>query len=320
MSPPPDDRLSPFARFLDRQGFVVLDGGLATALEGRGLSLGTKLWSARLLLDAPDTVRDVHREYLEAGADCIATASYQATLLGFREIGLDDEEGRELLLRSVRLALEARDAFWADPGNRAGRLRPVVAGSIGPYGAYLADGSEYDGRYGLTDSELEDFHRDRFRILAGSEVDLLGLETIPSLPEARALLTLLDEAPGRWAWISFSCRDGRHLADGSTLAEAVRACGTAERLAGVGVNCVAPEHVPELIAELSAVTSRPIVVYPNSGEEYDASLKAWRGEPSVTDWGAASDTWAQAGARVVGGCCRVGPREIGTIRRRLLAG
>ncbi|MEE9534822.1 MAG: homocysteine S-methyltransferase, partial [Acidimicrobiia bacterium] len=187
---------NPIAGFVERQGIMMLDGGLATALEVRGYDLDDELWSAKVLLEAPDAIREVHLDFLAAGADCISTSTYQASLPGFRKRGLSDAKGVELLRRSVRLAVEARDAFWSEPSNRQGRLRPLVAASVGPYGAFLADGSEYTGRYDIDDDDLDAFHRSRWHVLADSQADLLACETIPSQREAGVLLQLLRETPG----------------------------------------------------------------------------------------------------------------------------
>jgi len=305
---------SPFAPFLQAQAAVVLDGGLATTLEGYGFDLADPLWSARVLLESPDAVRRAHLEFLAAGADCIATATYQATHEGFATRGLTPEEADEVMLRAVTLAAEARDQFWADPANRPGRLRPLVAGSIGPYGAFLADGSEYSGDYGLTEQELYDFHARRWRVLAGSSVDLLACETIPSGPETRALLRLLGESPGRWAWLSFSCPDGTSLADGSAIAESARLCASAARVAAVGANCVAPSLVAGLVPELGVSERVPVAIYPNSGERYDAADKAWSEGGASTDLGSSVAGWLEQGVRVIGGCCRVDSGEIRKMR------
>ncbi len=310
---------SPLAPFLEAQGTLVLDGGLATALEARGCDLDDDLWSARVLLEEPETVREVHRDFLAAGADCIATVTYQATFPGLRARGLSDREAEESLRRAVRLAVEARDAFWSDPANRVGRLRPLVAASIGPYGAFLADGSEYRGDYGIGDEELYAFHERRWRILAASEADLIACETVPSLPEARALLRLLSETSDRWAWISFSCRNEAELSDGHALAEAARACDEAPGLAAVGINCTAPDLILSLIGEARRGTDKPILVYPNSGEGWDAARKLWTGRAATVEWGDAARAWSRAGASGVGGCCRVGPSEIREIRRGILS-
>ncbi len=310
---------NPLDVFVEQQGVVVLDGGLATALEARGHDLDDELWSASTLLEEPDAIRQVHADFLEAGADCITTSTYQATLPGFRKRGLCDTEAVELLQRSVDIAVDARDTFWKQHGNRGGRLRPVVAASIGPYGAFLADGSEYTGRYAIDDDELYAFHRDRWRVLVESPADLLACETIPSRREAGVLLRLLRETPGRWAWLSFSCCDETHLSDGSLLADAARECDTESRVAAVGVNCTSPEFVSHLVTEVRKGTTKPIIAYPNSGEQYDAERKNWVGRRPAVDWDAACVEWSRLGATAIGGCCRVGPREIAVIRRCVVA-
>lgn len=342
-------RSNPFAPFLAADTVVVLDGGLATALEERGHRLDSELWSAKLLVDDPDAIRAVHRAYLRAGADCITTASYQASLEGFAAAGLGEAEAVELLWRSSELAIRERDALapggaWdlaapaEEVGTSEGRLsgrraardgetarpRPLVAASVGPYGAYLADGSEYDGRYGISGADLERFHRRRFRLLASTGVDLLACETIPSGAEARVLLDILDDVPGAWAWMSFACRDGRRLHDGTPIEEAVGMMTGRERVAAVGVNCTAPRHVPELVARARSVTELPLIAYPNSGERYDAAMGSWLPAGADEDDGPRRDPWLagvleaiDAGAAVVGGCCRVGPDDIAELRRTL---
>ncbi len=309
---------NPIAEFVERQGIMVLDGGLATALEALGCDLDDELWSARILLEAPELIRQVHLDFLIAGADCITTSSYQASLPGFHKRGLSELQGIELLRDSVRLAIEARDLFWSEPANRLGRRRPLIAASVGPYGAFLADGSEYTGRYGIDDADLYSFHRSRWHILADSPADLLACETIPSGREARVLLQLLGETPGRWAWLSFSCHDEAHLCDGSRLADVARICDAEPHVAAVGVNCTSPEFISPLIAEARRATSKPVIVYPNSGELYNVAHRDWAGAPTSLDWGEAAGEWARLGAAGVGGCCRVGPEDIAEMRRRLV--
>lgn len=308
---------NPLAGILARQSSVLLDGGLATTLEARGHSLHPRLWSAGVLLDAPEAIRDVHEEFLEAGADCISTATYQASLEGFRGAGLDEGEALAAFDLAVEVALEARDRYLRRV-SRGGRLAPLVAASVGPYGAFLSDGSEYDGRYRVDRRTLEGFHGRRFDILASSSADLIACETIPSLEEVSVLLELLRETPGAWAWISVSCSDGSHLSDGSPLAEFARVCDGADRLAAIGVNCMAPAHVEEAILTIRDRTTAPLLVYPNSGEVYDSVSKSWRGNVSSLDWGALASRWVAAGAQGVGGCCRVGPEAIRDVRRALV--
>jgi homocysteine S-methyltransferase len=325
--------MNPILPFLERQGVVILDGGLATELEARGFALDDELWSARLLVEHPEAIRRLHRDYLEAGSDCVTSASYQATFEGFAQHGLAQSEAAGLLRLSVELAREARDDFWKEASNRRARLRPLVAASVGPYGAYLADGSEYSGDYGLDEAALVDFHRRRFEVIAASGADLLACETIPSRVEARALARLLADSsagpPGTAArrtaaWLSFSCRDGRCLSDGSdlaaTVAEIEAEIEDSEGIVAFGVNCTAPRHVSGLISRLRQVTKKPIAVYPNSGEVWDGAGHCWAGLSSPLDLAAASAAWHAAGAKLLGGCCRTGPEQVRQIRERLLGG
>jgi len=307
---------NPLARFLERQPVLILDGGLATELEARGHDLAHPLWSARMLLESPEEIAAASRAYLEAGADCIASCTYQATVEGLLREGLDRAEALSTMALGVQLAVDVRDQFVRTGGRPIGP-RPLVAASIGPYGAYLADGSEYTGDYGLSDAELFDFHAERFGRFAAGPADLLACETVPSLPEARALARLLD-ASGCWGWISFSCRDGGHLNDGTPVEEAVARIHVARGLAGVGVNCTRPEYVPELVRRIAASTGLPVLAYPNSGENYDPDDKSWSGDPARAGWDDGPSEWVAAGARVIGGCCRVGPPTIRRLRETLV--
>jgi homocysteine S-methyltransferase len=302
--------MDPVADFLSRHAVLVLDGAMATELEARGFDLRDPLWSAKVLLEAPDAIRAVHASYFEAGADCATTASYQATFEGFATRGIGEAEATALLLRSVELACEARDAFWSEPRRRAARSRPLVAASIGSYGAYLADGSEYRGDYGLSERDLARFHRKRMRALAASPADLLAFETVPTAVEARALVRELEALPDRRAWLSFSCRDGAHTCAGEPIEDAVAPLAEHPQLAAIGVNCTPPRHVPELVAAIARVTKKPIAAYPNSGERFDPALRAWSGARDRLDFGAEARRWHAAGARLIGGCCRTTPADI----------
>ncbi len=298
-------------------GPLLLDGGLATALEAKGFDLDDPLWSARLLLEAPEAIREVHTDFLEAGADVIATVSYQASLPGFEARGIDRTEGLRLLDLATELAVEARDAFWAAEDNRPGRRRPLVAASVGPYGAYLADGSEYRGDYGVGRDELYDFHRERWLRFAASAADLIACETIPSAVEANVLVELLGQTPDTDAWISFSCPDGQHISDGTRIAEVAAACDGTPNLVALGVNCTRPRHIASLIGELRAATELPILVYPNAGEDYDATTRSWvtvsEGDAAGAVLSGLAAGWVEAGASGVGGCCRVTAGDIRTL-------
>ncbi|MGH8135022.1 MAG: homocysteine S-methyltransferase [Steroidobacteraceae bacterium] len=305
--------MNPIALILKIQPAVVIDGALATELERRGCDLKDELWSARILLEEPEKIQQVHTDYFKAGADCAITASYQATVPGFAQRGLNEREAIALIQKSVQLARTARDEFWADESNRIGRSRPFIAASVGPYGAYLANGGEYVGNYGLSEQELMDFHRPRMKALVEAGADLLACETIPSLIEAQALSRLLGEFPGITAWISFSARDGQHISEGQLFGDCVRLLDDNPQIAAIGINCTSPRHVPSLIREAKKQTNKPILVYPNLGETYDAARHAWSGAPIAGSFGEGAKAWYEAGARLIGGCCRTTPEDIRAI-------
>ncbi len=302
--------MNPIQSILNRYPVLVIDGALATELERRGCDLKDELWSAKILLEQPEKIRQVHYDYFKAGADCAITASYQATIEGFTKRGLNQQEALALIQKSVRLAVEARDKFWADPANRTGRSKPFVAASVGPYGAFLADGSEYRGNYGLSKAELMDFHRPRMKALIDAGPDLLACETIPCLVEAQALVKLLEEFQSIQAWISFSCGDEAHVNEGQRLEDCVRQIGASPFVAAVGINCTSPKYIPSLIREAGKGTDKPVLVYPNSGETYDASRNDWDGNPVYASFSEEAKEWYKAGARLIGGCCRTTPGDI----------
>ncbi|HSG45413.1 MAG TPA: homocysteine S-methyltransferase [Anaerolineales bacterium] len=295
---------NPIASILNDQPALIIDGALATELERRGYDLKDELWSAKILLENPEAIKQLHYDYFKAGADCVITASYQATIDGFMKRGLNAEEAINLIKKSVHLAIEARDEFWADESNRTGRHKPFVAASVGPYGAYLADGSEYHGNYGLTEQELMDFHRPRMRALIEAGADLLACETIPSPIEARALVKLLSEFQGVHSWISFSCKDDAHVCEGDKLETCVKQIESSPQVVAVGINCTAPHYISLLIRAAKKGTNKPILVYPNSGESYDADTNKWNGDSTSHSFSEEARTWYDAGARLIGGCCR----------------
>jgi homocysteine S-methyltransferase len=298
---------------------MILDGALATEFERRGADLLDPLWSAKLLIEQPSLIRTVHREYFEAGADVATTASYQATFEAFARRGINAGHATELLRDSVTLALSARDEFWSQPSNRIGRSRPLIAASIGPYGAMLADGSEYRGNYELSDSALMDFHRPRVQVLAESEADLLAIETIPSLREARVLARLLQEFPQTPAWISFSCRDHESTCEGQSIGECASMLDDFSQIVSVGVNCTRPEYVGALIGRMRKRTDKPLLAYPNSVERYDPEARHWHGAADGEPLARQAQQWHACGARLIGGCCRTTPDDIRAMRSGLLS-
>ncbi|WKU47510.1 homocysteine S-methyltransferase [Streptomyces sp. VNUA116] len=300
----------PFAGALAR-GPLVLDGGLSNQLAAQGCDLSDALWSARLLADDPGQIEQAHAAYVRAGAQVLITSSYQATFEGFARRGLGREQAAELLRRSVGLARSAAEK--EAPGKDV-----WVAASVGPYGAFLADGSEYRGRYGLSAAELERFHRPRIETLVEAEPDVLALETVPDVAEAEALLRAV-EGCGVPVWLSYSAAGGRTRA-GQPLREAFALAAGNDQVVAAGVNCCNPADADADAAVRTAAEAarKPVVVYPNSGEEWDAAARSWTGEPTFTPDRVTA--WREAGARLVGGCCRVGPDDIAALSRALGAG
>ena len=303
---------------LFRDETVVLDGGLATELAARGHDISGELWSARLLRSAPAAIEQLHYDYYAAGARIAITASYQASYEGFAAAGIEDAETTRLLRLSVELARNARARYRRD--HPEDRRDLFVAASVGPYGAISHDGAEYRGDYGLTVTQLVDFHARRFGVLATSGAELLACETIPVLDEARAYFELLQRHCGVRAWLSFTSPDGIHTSHGELLADCARLVDRNSNVIAVGVNCVRPEVVGAAIRALQAGTDKPIVVYPNSGETWESRDESWRGVPGSETLAALAPGWIAAGARLVGGCCRVGPRDIAGMARAVSAG
>jgi homocysteine S-methyltransferase len=285
---------------------VVLDGGLATELERRGADLSDPLWSARLLVDNPNLIRKVHESYYSAGADVATTASYQASIEGFARRGISPGES----LRLMRLSVELADQARSNTGGEG-----IVAASVGPYGAMLADGSEYRGNYGVNLETLAGYHGPRLQALIEAGADILAIETCPTAVEALLVLELLQHWPGVRAWVSFTCRDDTRTSEGQPIGEAVAAVARSSQVVAVGVNCVAPHLVEGLLARMRASTSLPLVVYPNAGETWDAARREWRGTPDTFDPARDVPRWIDLGARWIGGCCRTTPSTIAEIRR-----
>lgn len=282
---------------------LVVDGGMSNALEDRGHNLSTALWTAAVLRTAPDEVAAVHRDYFRAGASVATTASYQASVPGLVAAGVDRSEAEDLIRAGVRIARAVRDDLADD-----GRTR-LVAASVGPYGAALADGSEYRGRYGVSAGRLRDFHLPRLELLASAEPDLFAVETIPDVEEAEVLVPLLDEV-GLPAWFSYSVAEGRTRA-GQPLEEAFAVAASGSAVLAVGVNCCAPDDVLDAVRLATQVTGLPAVAYPNSGEGWDSGTHTWSGHASYDV--SLAPSWVAAGAGYVGGCCRVGPSDIAAL-------
>ncbi len=308
------------------RGVHVIDGGLASELEYIGARIDGPLWSAHVLEDEPEKVLAVHRAYIAAGSQCIATCSYQVSRMGYAEVGLAPERADAALLRSVELARAAAAEF---PGRKI-----LIAGSLGPYGAALHNGAEYHGNYECSYAHLVRFHRERIEVfaratdqqapdllhpiepksLAGGP-DLLAFETFPSLEEARAVGEAMASWPELRVWFSFSCRDSGHVSHGESVADCAALVAALPQTVAIGVNCVPPQWIPSLIGELRKGSDLPIMVYPNSGEGWDAKARCWKGKSDPEEFGTMAAEWFRAGADIVGGCCRTRPAHIAEVAR-----
>ena len=289
-----------FASWL-AQGPWPIDGGLSGELEKRGHDLSDKLWSARLLRDAPDAIAQVHRDYVNSGGRVLITASYQASRLGFMATGMTQDQADDLMRLSITLAAEvaaqASEKVW-------------VAASVGPYGAVLGGGQEYVGNYGVAHADLVAFHRERIAVLASAKPDLFACETIPDLDEVRALVEVLADYPDIPAWITMSAQDGNSTCAGQGIGHLGELVGKTPSIVAIGVNCTKPEFVTSLLTTLAAKTSLPLVVYPNAGRVWDGLNMCWMGEGHDTLPSQIVAEWVRAGANLIGGCCGLGPDAI----------
>jgi homocysteine S-methyltransferase len=305
-----------FLSRIEDNSVIFLDGGLSNQLEAQGLDLNHQLWSANVLLNNPQAIIDAHVHYLTAGAHCIITASYQASIMGFNKLGLSQHQAQTAISLSVELARQAIDQHMHSQDSPA--LRPLIAASIGPYGAHLADGSEYHGNYGVDEKQLSNFHQARLDLLDQSCADVLACETLPSLQEAKVLAQLLLKV-NTPAWISFSCLNGQQLNDGSAIEDAALLFAQHPKVVAIGVNCTSAQYINELITRIkSVVNNKAIVVYPNAGQTFDATTKTWHGTSSPLSCAHAAKSWIDAGATIIGGCCRMGPEHIKAMKRSIM--
>jgi homocysteine S-methyltransferase len=289
-----------FASWLE-DGPWAIDGGLSGELEKRGHDLSDKLWSARLLRDAPEAIAQVHQDYVNSGGRVLITASYQASRMGFVATGMTADQADDLMRLSISLAKDvaakAPEKVW-------------VAASVGPYGAVLGGGQEYVGNYGVAHVDLVKFHRERIAVLASAKPDLFACETIPDLDEVRALVEVLADYPDIPAWITMSAQDGNSTCAGQGIGHLAELVSKTPSVVAVGVNCTKPEFVTSLLRQLATKTSLPLVVYPNAGRVWDGLNMCWIGEGHDKLPKQIVSEWVKAGAKLIGGCCGLGPDAI----------
>ncbi|ODQ66177.1 homocysteine S-methyltransferase [Nadsonia fulvescens var. elongata DSM 6958] len=316
--------IDPLSQLLASKDIIILDGAMGTELQNRGHDVSNQLWSASILIDHPQSIYDVHLQYFEHGADITITASYQAAIQGLLENGdmQDETKAQEIIRTSSQLALKARDDYWQTAIE--GRPRGLVAGSVGPYGAYLGTGAEYTGDYDytLTTEDLKQFHRGRLLALLDTDIDAIAFETIPSYKELEAIVELFNEVCAERArdsnkkrkvsaWVSLSVKDAQYLGDGSSIEAACKLINQhTENFKSIGVNCNPLLITKDVLATLHKFTNLPLVVYPNSGESYDATTKKWSRAGDCQTLEGESPGWIKNGARIIGGCCRTAPKDI----------
>ena len=290
---------------------IIIDGALASELQRRGCDLNDSLWSAKVLIEQPDLIRQVHYDYFKAGADCATTASYQASPLGFAKKGISLDESIKLIKKSVELAQQAKEQYL----TQIGKNKPLfIAGSVGPYGAYLADGSEYTGNYQLSEDKFIEFHQIRIQALIDAKADILACETLPNFAEIKALVKVLKQYPSMTAWFSFTLKDANHLSDGTPLKEVIDYLNNVDQVVSVGINCIALEEVTAALTVLQTLTRKPLIVYPNSGEQYDPTTKQWhKNHQHNCTFKNQLPTWLKLGAKLIGGCCQTTPKDIAEI-------
>lgn len=301
-------------KILSEFPFVILDGGFATELEKKGFNLGSRLWSAEIIAKSPDAIRDVHLSYLLAGADCIITSSYQATVPGFIAAGYSRREAVDLIGRSVAIADDAVRVFRESMPDIGNRPEPFVAASAGCYGAYLANGSEYRGDYHLELNGYKNFHKERVDILVNAGAGIIAFETFPCMEEAAAVAELMNEYSDIPYWIVFTVKDAVSTSHGDNFIECVKLLQGRKNLIGTGVNCSMPEFISPILDSLDPGLKKNFTVYPNSGEHFYTECSCWRDDPSASDYRRLSEEWYNKGARLIGGCCRTSPSDIQKIK------
>lgn len=294
-----------FTEFLTNHT-VVLDGAMSTPLERLGADTNNDLWTAKALIDNEELVYEVHKMYFEAGADLIITDTYQANVQAFEKVGYSEKEARNLIKKAVKIAQKARD----DYENKTGKHN-YIAGTIGPYGAYLANGSEYRGDYELSVEEYQQFHLPRIEELVNAEVDILAIETQPKLDEVLAILELLKEKyPQQKVYVSYTLSDDDTISDGTPLPRAIHALEDYSQVIAVGINCVKLELVEPALKNMKEITDKHLIVYPNSSAVYNPKSKTWSQTKTSATFEELIPNWYEAGARIIGGCCTTGPKEI----------
>jgi len=278
----------------------VLDGGMGTALSDMGLDLSGSLWSARVLLENPNAIKTVHEDHARAGADILTSSSYQASLQGFEKAGYTRDDYLRALEKSTELVCEVAEVVGKNEGRQI-----LVAASIGPYGATLADGSEYRGDYDVSKEFLVHFHAERLDHILQYEFDYLAFETVPSVIELEAINELLsNDFQSSHAWVSCSANSSTTISDGTPFRDAIKVL-TAHNIVARGINCTHPDFISPLLDTAEG----PFVVYPNAGT-WDAINRQWLEANNSNFTKEILQGWIDNDVKIIGGCCGLGVEYI----------
>lgn len=287
---------------------TVIDGAMSTALEELGYNTQSELWTAAAIIDRPDLIYKVHFNYLKAGADLIMTDTYQANIDAFKKLGYSEPESKGFISHAVKIAQQARDDYEKETGKHA-----YIIGTVGPYGAYLADGNEYRGDYNLSFDEYKSFYYEKIKLIINAGADVIGIETQPKLSETKAILSIIHTLSPIPVYVSFTLKDATHISEGIKLSRAVANVAIDPYVSAIGVNCTKLEIVESALHIMKKVTKKPLIIYPNTSAKYNIKTKKWTKSSNSKDFKDYIIKWYNAGAQLIGGCCTTLPKEINEI-------
>ncbi|MGV2875897.1 homocysteine S-methyltransferase [Macrococcus capreoli] len=283
-----------------KQDITLLDGGFGTTVEAYGYDVKHELWSTHLIKEHPEAILKVHQAFVNNGAEIILTNTYQGAVQSFLNTGYTEREAEGYLQAAVELAHQSVSS------------NVLVAASLGPYGAMLGNGSEYTGAYQVRQSDYIEYHMQRLNILIEAGIRVFAFETIPNIEEVKAVKALLEDYPDIEAWLSVTLKDSAHLSDGTPIEEVIEVVNGIDNVHAFGVNCTSVKVIDGAVERLLALSEKAIILYPNGGRKYDAVEKVWIDQDDISLI-EATVKWKQLGVKIIGGCCQVGPEEIGAL-------
>jgi len=285
----------------------LLDGSLSYPLEKQGYNLNKKLWTGDALINDPNVIKKIHKDYLVAGVDFISTSTYQISYRVLKEMGYNLNEIKDIFKRSVDLVQDAIEETKI-------KRKVKIVGSYGPFGASLSDGSEYTGKYKTSDEIIMSYHIDNMNIIKELGIDIILYETIPCLREIEILSKVVEEYK-KEVWISFTCNKDLEFRDGTSIMKACKIISSIENISTIGINCFSPLLAEKAIKKLKKNSNKKILIYPNSGEIYNNKDKNWYGEKYFDN--SMIKKWLALSPDIIGGCCRVGFEDIQNMRKEI---